>query len=153
MQDKINEEKLRSDFDGVELKHWSSRLSEFVNVPLSCKKQIADYWIEKIKQSNLALLEEVEKEHVRREIKTIKGIIKGINKHLKDSENEIRKFEGEDCEITKDYKLACKNIVEILSTLSKHKERLTCQCGLQGKGEFKAGFDFIPCDNCREKGY
>lgn len=58
----LDEEKLRREFDEMELKHWSSRLSEFVNVPLSCKKQVADYWIEKMKQEKLAMLEDIRRE-------------------------------------------------------------------------------------------
>jgi hypothetical protein len=86
----IDEEKIRSEFN--EIYDKSPAFND-----IESKKQIADYWIEKIKQSNLALLEELEGE--TREM----------------IEEALKMF---------DYK-AHSAFENVLSTLSKHKERLS----------------------------
>jgi len=71
-------------------------------------KKVADYWIEKIKQSNLALLEEVE------------GEIKDYSTYWRHPMAVFPKPRTPQSEL-----IEMKSKEDILSTLSKHKERLT----------------------------
>lgn len=45
---KDEREQLKEEFIKKEFTHWSSKLSEFVRLPDSCKNQVADYWLDLI---------------------------------------------------------------------------------------------------------
>jgi hypothetical protein len=82
--------------------------------------KLADYWIEKIKQSNLALLEEVEEDMIG-----LNNIFEKIR--LKEYERIDESLEQKvyypHAQVLSDFGL---NVIhKILSTLSKHKERLS----------------------------
>ena len=51
----------------------------------------------------------------------VENIIENLKKHIEESETELKKLEGEDCEITKDYKLAIENIMTMLKSLITNK--------------------------------
>ena len=53
--------------------------------------------------------------------RVVNNIIENLNKHIEESEIALKESEGEDCEITKDYKLAIENVITMIKSLITNK--------------------------------